>query len=149
MTTNATRVSGYINGSMIQLYVSDCPNCGVIYGITTEYENRRREDGKGFYCPNGHNGSFGEGEIAKAKRLQATAESQMRLARVSRDAARDQAQAAERSARAYRGQVTRIKNKISRGVCPVDNCRRNFTNVKAHIATQHPVWAHDHPEVLT
>jgi len=148
-TATANRVQVWVNGVSIQMYVSDCPNCGVVYGITNAYEVRRREDGKNFYCPNGHGGSFGESEIAKAQRLQATAESQMRVARVSRDAARDQAEASERSARAYRGQVTRIKNKIAAGVCPVGTCRRPFSNVQAHIKTQHKSWAHEHPEVLT
>lgn len=147
--TTDNRIQGWINGVSIQMYVSDCPNCGVIYGIPRDYEIRRREDGRKFYCPNGHSGSFGESEIDKAKRLQAAAERRETSARIRATAAYDQAQAAERSARAYRGQVTRIKNKISRGVCPVGNCRRNFTNVKAHIATQHPVWAHEHPDVLT
>jgi len=147
--TTENRIQVWINGVSIQMYVSDCPNCGVVYGITNSYELRRREDGKNFYCPNGHGGSFGESAIAKAQRLQASAESQARLARISRDAARDQAGAAERSARAYRGQVTRMKNKITAGVCPVGNCRRHFDNVQAHVLTEHKSWAHEHPEVLT
>ena len=146
--TTENRVQGWVNGVSIQMYVSDCPDCGVVYGITRNYELRRREDGKGFYCPNGHFGSFGESAIAKAKRLQATAESQMRLARISRDAARDQAQAAHRSAAAYKGVATKMRNRIADGVCPVPGCRRNFANVKAHITGQHPAWAHEHPEVL-
>ena len=147
-TTTESRVQGWINGVSIQMYVSDCPDCGVIYGITREYELRRREDGKRFYCPNGHSGSFGESEIAKAQRLQAAAERRETSARTRATAAYDQAAAAERSARAYRGQVTRMKNKITAGVCPVGTCRRPFNNVQAHIKTEHKSWAHEHPEVL-
>lgn len=149
MSANTVRVQTWVNGVQIQMYVSDCPECGVVYGITRDYELRRRDDGRNFSCPNGHRGSFGESEIDKAKRMQAAAESQTRLARISRDAARDQAAAAERSARAYRGQVTRMKNKIAAGVCPVGNCRRHFDNVQAHILTQHSAWAGEHPEALT
>jgi hypothetical protein len=148
MTANATRVQGYIDGSVIQMYVSDCPDCGVIYGITVEYEKRRREDGRGFYCPNGHNGSFGESAIDKAKRLQAKAEERLMWARSATQAARDQAQAAHHSARAYKGHLTRMRNRIAAGVCPVQGCRRNFANVKAHVTSQHPTWAHEHPEAL-
>jgi len=148
-TATANRIQGWINGVSIQMYVSDCPNCGVVYGITREYELRRREDGRNFWCPNGHSGSFGESEIDKAKRLQAAAERRETSARIRATAAYDQAQAAERSARAYRGHLTRMKNKITAGVCPVGTCRRPFNNVKSHIATQHPTWAHEHPEVLS
>ena len=148
MSANATRVQGYIDGSVIQMYVSDCPDCGVIYGITVEYEKRRREDGRGFYCPNGHNGSFGESEIDKAKRLQAKAEERLTWARSATQAARDQAEDAHHSARAYKGHLTRMRNRIANGVCPVQGCHRNFANVKAHVTSQHPTWAHEHPEAL-
>lgn len=147
-TATANRVQGWINGVSIQMYVGECPTCGVVYGITRAYELRRREDGNGFYCPNGHSGSFGESGIDEAKRLQAAAERQMRVARISRDAARDQAQAAHRSAAAYKGVATKMRNRIANGVCPVPGCRRPFANVKAHITGQHPTWAHEHPEVL-
>jgi hypothetical protein len=148
-TTTENRVQGWINGVSIQMYVSDCPNCGVVYGITRAYELRRREDGKGFYCPNGHNGSFGESEIDKAKRLQVMAEGRERTARIRASAAYDQAEAAHHSARAYKGHLTRMRNRIASGVCPVQGCRRNFANVKAHVTSQHPTWAHEHPEALT
>jgi len=148
MTNTATRVSGYVDGQVITMYVGDCHECGVIYGITTQYEARRREDGKNFYCPNGHRGAFGKGELAEAKRLQAMAEGRARSAQIRATAAYDQARAAERSARAFRGQVTRMKNKITAGVCPVGNCRRHFDNVQAHVLTEHKSWAHEHPEVL-
>jgi len=147
-TTTENRLQGWINGAVIQMYVSDCPNCGVVYGITRAYELRRREDGKNFYCPNGHSGSFGESEIAKAQRLQAAAERRETSARIRATAAYDQAQAAERSARAYRGHLTRMKNKITAGVCPVGNCRRHFDNVQGHILTEHKSWVAEHPEVL-
>jgi len=148
MTNTATRISGYIDGQVVTMYVGDCHECGVIYGITTQYEARRREDGKSFYCPNGHTGVFGKGEIAAANARAAAAEARERSARIRASAAYDQAQAAHRSASAYRGQVTRMKNKITAGVCPVGNCRRHFDNVQAHVLTEHKSWAHEHPEVL-
>jgi hypothetical protein len=148
MTNTATRISGYIDGQAITMYVGDCHECGVIYGITTQYEARRREDGKNFYCPNGHRGAFGKGEIAAANARAAAAEAREKSARIRASAAYDQAQAAHRSASAYRGLVTRMKNKITAGVCPVGNCRRHFDNVQAHVLTEHKDWAGEHPEVL-
>lgn len=149
MTTTGARVSGIINGSVLTFYVSDCAQCSVIFGITRAMEARRREDGKTFYCPNGHSMVFGECEIDAANKRAAKAEEEARRARIRASAAYDQANAANRSASAYRGQVTRMKNKIAKGVCPVGNCRRNFTNVQAHIATEHESWASEHPEVMT
>ena len=32
----------------------ECSNCGVSFGLTEEFQSRRRRDRKSFYCPNGH-----------------------------------------------------------------------------------------------
>jgi hypothetical protein len=149
MTTTGYRTSTTIRGQVLSFYISDCPRCGTIFGITTSLETRRREDGKSFWCPNGHSMSFGVGEIEDAQRLQRVAEANAKRALASRDAWRDQAGAAERSKSAMRGQITRMKNKIAAGVCPVGNCRRPFENVKSHILTQHKDWAGEHPEALS
>lgn len=43
---------------------------------------------------------------------------------------------AERSASAYKGQATRLRNRIKAGVCP--RCNRTFQNLQRHMAGQHP-----------
>jgi hypothetical protein len=148
-TTSSYRIASvHVAGGPLALFVTDCGRCGVIFAITTSLEERRREDGGDFYCPNGHCMVFGKGEIAAANARAAAAEAREKSARIRASAAYDQAQAAHRSASAYRGQVTRMKNKITAGVCPVGNCRRHFDNVQAHVLTEHKSWAHEHPEVL-
>ena len=157
MTSTGYRIPNlHVDGSPVSLFVTDCANCGVVFAITHNLESRRREDGQNFYCPNGHPMIFGKGAIARAEERAAAAEAREKAARAREDrawvatrAARDQADAAERSARAYRGHLTRMKRKIAAGVCPVGNCRRHFDNVQAHILTQHSAWAGEHPEALT
>lgn len=119
------------------LVLMTCPaaSCGVTYGLTERYIAERRGDRKEWLCPNGHTVWF-PGKTPEQERDAAIADA--KRARLSRDAARDQAAAAERSARAYRGQVTRIRNLVARGICPVAGCRRNFANMREHMATQHP-----------
>lgn len=141
-------VTGYAS-STVALYVTSCPSCGVIYALTKDYQERRYADAKSFYCPNGHTSSWSETEEKRLRRRAEWAEKQLGWAETSRDAARDQAQAAHHSARAYKGHLTRMRNRIAAGVCPVQSCRRNFANVKAHVTSQHPQWAHEHPEVMS
>lgn len=31
-----------------------CPHCGIIYYLHEDFENRRRESKRTFYCPSGH-----------------------------------------------------------------------------------------------
>jgi uncharacterized Zn finger protein (UPF0148 family) len=132
----------------VGLFVTDCPDCGILHGIPEEFKDRKAEGGGTIYCPNGHKWHFTELEVTKQRKRAEQAESALRMTRISRDAARDQAQAAHRSASAYKGVATKMRNRIADGVCPVPGCRRNFANVKAHITGQHPQWAHEHPEVL-
>ena len=119
-----------------------CPRhgCGVVYGLTEGYRHAREKDRQGWHCPNGHTQWF-PGQTPEQERDAARRDAS--AARASRDAARDQAEAAERSARAYKGHVTRIRNMVARGICPVQGCRRNFENVREHMATVHPDY-HTH-----
>jgi len=131
------------------LVVIACSECDTSFGITKSMNAARREDHGTFFCPVGHRQHYpGESPLERERRLRQTAERQAGYARASRDAARDQAEAAERSARAYKGHATRLRNRIAAGICPVPDCRRSFQNVRRHIAGQHPAWAHEHAEVL-
>lgn len=144
------RVQGHFGFlSNIDFYVGDCPYCGVVYAITSDYEKRRRRDGRNFYCPNGHLIIFGKSAADIERDRADELARRLEAVKISRDAARDQAEAAERSARAYRGHLTRLRNRIASGVCPVPGCHRSFINVKAHIAGQHSAWASEHAEILS
>ena len=150
MSATATaRVTGSALIS-VALYVTSCPtpSCGVVYAITEDYKARRYADGESFYCPNGHTSSWSDTEEKRLLRRAERAEQDLKWTEAARIAASDQAQAAHHSARAYKGHLTRIRNRIANGVCPVQGCRRNFANVKAHVASKHPTWAHEHPEAL-
>jgi hypothetical protein len=123
------------------LVVLNCCECGMSFGMTAEFNRDRHNDGALFYCPAGHKQHYTTSEVDRLQRQLDRAETRAR-------AARDQADAAERSRRAYKGQVTKIRNRTSAGVCPVDGCRRHFANVGRHMASQHPGYAdHDRGEV--
>lgn len=146
----STRLGTFItNVGTVQLFVMDCSECGVIYGFASTYEARRREDGKSWRCPNGHPQAFRESESDQQRKRAEQAERRLKWAEARESAQRRERQAAERSARAYKGHLTRMRGRIANGVCPVSGCRRNFANVKAHITSQHPDWAHEHPEALS
>lgn len=115
------------------LVVISCSGCGATFGLSQGMYQARRDDHKAFFCPNGCRRAYNV--RSETEQLQID----LRYARSARDAARDQAQAAERSARAHKGHATRLRNLISKGICPC--CRRNFSNVRAHMLTEHPGFA--------
>ncbi len=112
--------------------------CGIRVGIPRELraeQLRCHDEGShlAVWCPLGH--EFipgGESRADKLKRQLDAQEAQKRhLA--------DQLEAAERSARAYKGHTTRLRKRAAAGVCPC--CTRTFQNLQRHMANQHPDFA--------
>jgi hypothetical protein len=136
MTATNTRVSVRSNVGTLTLYVTTCATCGVIFALEDTYDECRRKDGRGFYCPNGHSLSYKTTETDRLrKELDNT---KRRLESAQREANWQGQRALEnaRSAAAYKGHLTRIRRRIAAGVCPC--CRRTFSNVERHIQGQHP-----------
>jgi hypothetical protein len=144
----------------LDITLTDCCVCGVTLAMPADYEQRRREDHASFYCLNGHQQAFkgetaqekklrlAEAEAAEERRAREASERSLAYARTALTAARDQAAMSERSKAAYKGHLTRMRNRIANGVCPVQSCQRSFQNVHQHITKMHPEWAHEHPEAL-
>lgn len=116
----------------IVLNALDCASCGVIFAITDEFEDQRRGDGRSFHCPNGHSMSYGSGDKERIRSL----ETQLRNANGDAMFYRSNMEAAERSLRATKGVVTKLRKRAEAGVCPF-GCRRHFADVQRHVASQH------------
>lgn len=117
------------------LTLVDCPACGVTFGITAAFEARRREDHRFFYCPNQHHMNYGE----SAKEIELRqAKANLDWYQNRSDRYKAEAEFAQRSAAAIRGVVTKIKKRVSKGVCPC--CNRHFADLHRHMQGQHPEW---------
>jgi hypothetical protein len=94
-----------------------------------------------FYCPNGHGAAFSLGETEEAKMRRERDNALQRVAEWQDYAKAEETKrlAAERSAAAARGQVTKIKKRTSAGVCPC--CNRHFTQLERHMGSKHPDFA--------
>jgi len=124
------------------LAVEHCCECGIAFGVGEDFQRRRRADHASFCCPMGHWQSYlGQSDAEKARqeaeRQRQLKEQYIRLAN-DRMEQRDHAR---RQAAAARGQVTRIKRRVGKGVCPC--CTRTFQNLGRHMAGQHPDWSKD------
>lgn len=122
---------------MVHLVQEKCITCGVIWGVPSDYQSRRKQDHNNFYCPNGHTQCY----IGKsdAERLREE------LDRVKAGNAslhdvltrkNEQLQEKDYRIRSLKGAKTRIENRVKNGVCPC--CNRTFKNLAAHFKTQHP-----------
>lgn len=117
-------------------------SCHVTFGMARGFYDRAKGDSKQYwYCPNGHSQHFSQSEADKMRlerdrAVQNAAYLQDRL--TAKDKRLDEE---KRRAAAARGQVTKIKNRVGRGVCPC--CNRSFGNLHRHMATQHPTFTAD------
>ena len=141
---------GVTYGFHVDLVVETCCSCAMPFAMPSDFQARLLEKrGQEFYCPAGHKQWYtGKTEAQKERERADQMERQARLARQSEEFYRNQAVAARRSAAAHRGQVTRIRNLVAKGICPVAGCRRNFHALGDHIQGQHPEWVESHPEVV-
>ena len=130
------------------LVVWECPSCGIVYGIPRQFADQIKAQGSHYYCPNGHRLSWRQSDADRERKRAERAEREASAARDTARRWRDNADRERRSAIAYKGHLTRIRNRIASGVCPVPGCKRSgFTQILRHITTQHPEWLHDHPEL--
>ena len=134
---------GIIFTSTNRMVTVECCNCGCLFGMTEEHNQRCRDGGSWFYCPNGHSQSYTDTTVARLEK--------------ERDRAREQRDTNERwyhneiddhnitknQRNAYKGKVTEIKRRVGNGVCPC--CSRTFQDLARHMESQHPDYK-DVPE---
>lgn len=116
------------------LVIETCCSCHMAFAMPADFQQQARNAGPAmmFYCPAGHQQHYTRSEVQRLK-------DQLARAGTREQAARDQADASERSARAYKGHLTRARKRIGNGTCPC--CNRHFANVEQHMRGQHPGYA--------
>lgn len=125
----------------VSLVTLTCAACGTPFGMESNLNQNRRQDGKSFSCPNGHSNIYGPGTVDKLKQ-QLALEAKKREQLETRLRARaEDIERLERSRSALRGVITRTKREIAAGRCPV--CGETFPVVAEHMAAAHPDYAEE------
>ena len=151
MTMSTIRAANrnHVYGVNVSLVVNECPSCGIVYGVPDDFYEACRRNGERFYCPNGHSLGWSETDADRERKRADRAERALSAERDTARRLRDNVERERRSAAAYKGHLTRARNRIANGVCPVPGCKRSgFDHVADHIRDKHPDWAHEHPEAL-
>ena len=96
-----------------QFDIHDCITCGTIWAMPSEYIDRRRDDHKTFYCPNGHSAYFPQkSDKEKLQEQLEHCKTDIKFWQNGYDAKSDNLKTVEHSRRAYKGQVTQLKKEI-------------------------------------
>lgn len=114
-----------------------CPMCSVDYALGKNFIAQRREDHRNWYCPNGHRLHYPQ-DNTEERAIKARDAARELAARESerRRRAEGQARLAEYRRRAAKGQLTKIRNRLTAGLCPC--CGKEFPEMAAHLAERHP-----------
>lgn len=112
-----------------------CGECGIEFQVPAPWQQERKENGKTWFCPNGHSRVYRESDADALRRERdqlvqriAQKDDEIRHQREMRDAA-------ERRVSAAKGQITRLKKRAANGVCPC--CNRSFADLHKHMQTKH------------
>lgn len=98
------------------------------------------------HCPFGHANywTLGKSELEKL-REELDQERRNRQRAEQRCAQKDdEIEYQRRSAIAYKGQATKLRNRAKAGVCPC--CKRTVSQLAAHMATKHPEFQAEPPQ---
>lgn len=123
-------------GTVVALNISEnsvtevCCECGGVFAIPQTLYKKLYRDHSWFYCPMGHVQHYtGKSEELKLRE-------KLRSMELDRDGWRRQEEKRTRQLSAARGVNTKLRKRVSAGVCPC--CKRSFQNLKSHMAKKHP-----------
>lgn len=126
----------------LSLVKMQCPSCSVVYAVPADFRSRRQNDGKSFFCPNGHSLSYGD---TLEKRLQRQLDNMQDQRDAANERARRERERGDRlkaSRAAYKAQTTKLKKRAAAGVCPC--CNRQFQDLHRHMKNKHPEFVEEH-----
>ena len=111
-----------------KIEIVDCADCGKPFGLTADFIQRRRDDGKTFYCPSGCWNYYSDSNIDRLKRRVKTLERE-------EEELRERVRMQKKETAAAKGQATKAKNRAKRGVCLY--CNRTVKQMAKHVADKH------------
>lgn len=132
-------VSQFTLNETVTLVTETCITCGTVYAMEAGMNATRRKSGGNYYCPNGHAQCYSEPTELKLRKRIETLETDLKRTQDSRRHWKENAEAAERSRSAIKGQLTKVKKRVGNGVCPC--CNRTFADLNRHMHSQHPDYA--------
>jgi hypothetical protein len=114
----------------VEFKVHECGSCGVQFAMTSEFQRRRTNDRKTWYCVNGHPWVFTGPTEAQKLRTELDRTAEMLLA------AKLRAEAAEKDRVHVTKAHRKMRERVMNGVCPC--CNRTFQNLMLHMRSEHP-----------
>ena len=107
-----------------------CCTCGIAFAVPDGFRAERLSDKRPFWCPNGHSQHYTQSEEDRLR--QELAGKQLLL-----EQAHQRELYLNESLKKTEAAKRRLAKRLENGVCPVPGCKRHFTNLQRHLATEH------------
>lgn len=122
---------------LVTLECVECARCGVPFGVSQQMLNRRREDGKVFLCPSGHENVYGNSEVKRLReQLQREQIAKQEVERKAANALMEVATHKKNTEKAVKSRE-RLLKRTEEGMCP--HCQRTFKQLAEHMKCKHSV----------
>lgn len=137
MSYNIQNKEGIQYSTLLQMETIICYKCAIPFAVPSNYKRHLQSSQDDFFCPNGHEQRYTKSteQILREKIKDQEETFQRRLNWANQD---NEMLKKERTV--LKGKITRIKNRISNGMCPC--CNRTFQNLVSHMKTKHPDFKH-------
>lgn len=120
------------------LVVEICGVCQCMFAMPKSMQEDSRNTGDWFWCPKGHRIHYMETTVQKLEKEIQQERQQKDQIQAELWEQQEIRKSAERSLKATKGVITRVKNRVSKGICPC--CNRHFDNLCRHMKSKHPAW---------
>lgn len=124
----------------VTMKLEACCACGLLFGLTEDFQRRRKQDHKLFTCPNGHSQHY----TGKASTQQEVEKLQQQLAEQRQQNAKVWERVGElaQEAETLKKEKRKLKKRYEAGLCPC--CNRTFVELQRHMKTKHPGFSDEH-----
>ena len=119
----------YTYNDTVTLKTEICYSCGIVFAVPADWQQNRRNDHKGFWCPNGHQQSYQEASEAEVLKRQLEKEQRAQAP------LRENLVAAQRAQERAEKALARHKKRSAAGVCPC--CNRTVKQLAEHMQSKH------------
>lgn len=113
-----------------------CGNCGIVFGLESNFKAKRKQDGQFFRCPAGCNIHFTSSENEVLRRQLEEEKKRATNALEREKNALAEAEHFRKSRDGMKGAYRKVAVRVKNGVCPC--CKRTFKCLADHMAQKHP-----------
>lgn len=128
-------MSAYVDSVYMQ--TATCCNCGIVFAMPKELNDRYRREGTWFYCPSGHHQHYPVGKSAEKLAIEArdAAQAEAQRAQAQLNEEKHARLVAEKKVKTVTAAKRKVEQRIAHGVCPC--CNKTFADISHHMITDH------------